>query len=115
MEVSAGSTRMLSPQLRTPNGEDDMLDSLIDIDHEYILDDMTRIEKQQIGYSREKILNLSLQDVLFFVLDVLLRLTVNISKGSKVLWDFRKNKSMIILRFGTDESFPNQARAYYRQ
>lgn len=53
---------MLSPQLSTPNSEDDMLDSLIDIDHEYILDDMTRIEQQQIGYSREKILNLYLKE-----------------------------------------------------
>lgn len=60
MEVSIWSTGMLSPQLRTRNSEDDMLDSLIDIDHEYFLDDMTRIE-QQIGYSREKILNLYLK------------------------------------------------------
>ena len=61
MEVSIWSTGMLSPQLRTRNSEDDMLDSLIDIDHEYFLDDMTRIEQQQIGYSREKILNLYLK------------------------------------------------------
>ena len=60
MEVSIWSTGMLSPQLRTRNSEDDMLDSLVDIDHEYFLDDMTRIE-QQIGYSREKILNLYLK------------------------------------------------------
>ena len=62
MQVSIWSTGMLSPQLRTPNSEDDMLDSLIDIDHEYFLDDITRIEQQQIGYSREKILNLYLKE-----------------------------------------------------
>lgn len=61
-EVSIWSTRVSSPQLRTPYGADDMLDSVIDIDHEYILDNMTRVEKHQIGFSREKILNLYLME-----------------------------------------------------